>query len=407
MKFTMIRRITALVLILVLILVLAAGISIQASSASTEKVTEDAASTKSLQEAQDEKAQLEKALKEAQSTIEDLKDSKGDIESKVTELNQQLIDISARITDLENQLTAKSEDIQETKDELAGAKEREAQQYADMKVRIQFMYENGQTSYLEALLSSRNISEFLNSADYIAQIQSYDRQKLTEYQDTVESIVNLEAQLEQEYTDLEALKSTVESNKATVAAMMRQKESELADISGDIEDAQSDADYYAAEIQAQEELIAAIKRAEAEKAAAGVEEHPYTGGAFRWPCPSSTRVTSDYGTRVSPMSGASSNHKGIDIGASAGADIIAAADGTVTAASYSSAAGNYVMIDHGGGLYTVYMHASSLLVSPGQTVSAGDVIAKVGSTGISTGSHLHFGVSLNGSYVSPWSYLGG
>ena len=403
MKFTMIRRITALGLILVL----AAGIPIQASSASTEKVTEDDASTKSLQEAQDEKAQLEKALKEAQGTIEDLKDSKGDIESKVTELNQQLIDISARITDLENQLTAKSEDIQETKDELAGAKEREAQQYADMKVRIQFMYENGQTSYLEALLSSRNISEFLNSADYIAQIQSYDRQKLTEYQDTVESIVNLEAQLEQEYTDLEALKSTVESNKATVAAMMRQKESELADISGDIEDAQSDADYYAAEIQAQEELIAAIKRAEAEKAAAGVEEHPYTGGAFRWPCPSSTRVTSDYGTRVSPMSGASSNHKGIDIGASAGADIIAAADGTVTAASYSSAAGNYVMIDHGGGLYTVYMHASSLLVSPGQTVSAGDVIAKVGSSGISTGSHLHFGVSLNGSYVSPWSYLGG
>ena len=403
MKFTMIRRIAALGLILVL----AAGIPIQASSASTEKVTEDAASTKSLQEAQDEKAQLEKALKEAQSTIEDLKDSKGDIESKVTELNQQLIDISARITDLENQLTAKSEDIQETKDELAGAKEREAQQYADMKVRIQFMYENGQTSYLEALLSSRNISEFLNSADYIAQIQSYDRQKLTEYQDTVESIVNLEAQLEQEYTDLEALKSTVESTKATVAALMRQKESELADISGDIEDAQSDADYYAAEIQAQEELIAAIKRAEAEKAAAGVEEHPYTGGAFRWPCPSSTRVTSDYGTRVSPMSGASSNHKGIDIGASAGADIIAAADGTVTAASYSSAAGNYVMIDHGGGLYTVYMHASSLLVSPGQTVSAGDVIAKVGSTGISTGSHLHFGVSLNGSYVSPWSYLGG
>ena len=399
----MIRRITALGLILVL----AAGIPIQASSASTEKVTEDDASTKSLQEAQDEKAQLEKALKEAQGTIEDLKDSKGDIESKVTELNQQLIDISARITDLENQLTAKSEDIQETKDELAGAKEREAQQYADMKVRIQFMYENGQTSYLEALLSSRNISEFLNSADYIAQIQSYDRQKLTEYQDTVESIVNLEAQLEQEYTDLEALKSTVESNKATVAAMMRQKESELADISGDIEDAQSDADYYAAEIQAQEELIAAIKRAEAEKAAAGVEEHPYTGGAFRWPCPSSTRVTSNYGTRVSPMSGASSNHKGIDIGASAGADIIAAADGTVTAASYSSAAGNYVMIDHGGGLYTVYMHASSLLVSPGQTVSAGDVIAKVGSTGISTGSHLHFGVSLNGSYVSPWSYLGG
>ena len=127
---------------------------------------------------------------------------------------------------------------------------------------------------------------------------------------------------------------------------------------------------------------------------------------FTWPCPSSTRVTSDYGTRVSPMGGASSNHKGIDIGASGGAAIVAAADGTVTTAAYSSAAGNYVMIDHGGGLYTVYMHASALLVSPGQTVSAGQTIAQVGSTGISTGNHLHFGVSLNGSYVSPWSYLG-
>ena len=360
-----------------------------------------------LSEAQQEKKTLENDLQKAKELIDSLKGSKEDIQSEVEKLDKQLNEISGKVKELESRLSKKRQEIADTESALNKAKEQEKKQYRNMKKRIQFMYENGQTSYLEALLSSRNISEFLNSADYIAQIQSYDRQKLTEYQDTVESIVNLEAQLEQEYTDLEALKSTVESNKATVAAMMRQKESELADISGDIEDAQSDADYYAAEIQAQEELIAAIKRAEAEKAAAGVEEHPYTGGAFRWPCPSSTRVTSDYGTRVSPMSGASSNHKGIDIGASAGADIIAAADGTVTAASYSSAAGNYVMIDHGGGLYTVYMHASSLLVSPGQTVSAGDVIAKVGSTGISTGSHLHFGVSLNGSYVSPWSYLGG
>ena len=217
--------------------------------------------------------------------------------------------------------------------------------------------------------------------------------------------MNLEAQLEQEYTDLEALKSTVESNKATVAAMMRQKESELADISGDIEDAQSDADYYAAEIQAQEELIAAIKRAEAEKAAAGVEEHPYTGGAFRWPCPSSTRVTSDYGTRVSPMSGASSNHKGIDIPCPTGSDIVASAAGTVVVSQYSSSAGYYIMIDHGNGVSTVYMHNSQLVVSVGQSVEQGQVIAKAGSTGYSTGSHCHFGVMINGSYVNPLDYL--
>lgn len=386
-----------------LIFLLGAGMP----QASIAFVTVAASSTDSLKKAQEDKAQLEKELKEAQETIQDLKESKGNIEDKVAQLNKQLINISSRITDLENELTQKSEDITATQEELEAAKVDEAQQYEDMKVRIQFMYENGQSTYLEALLSSRDISELLNAAEYIAQIQSYDRQKLTEYQETVEQIANMEAQLEQEYTELQELKATVEHDKETVAAMMRQKESELAGIADNIADAQSEADYYAAEIQAQEEMIAAIKRAEAEKAAAGIVDNPYAGGVFTWPCPSSTRITSDYGTRISPTSGASSNHKGIDIGAAHGADIVAAADGTVKAATYSSAAGNYVMIDHGGGVYTVYMHASSLTVSTGQTVAAGQVIAKVGSTGISTGSHLHFGVSLNGSYVSPWSYLGG
>lgn len=424
MRKQVLQRITAMSLVVLM----AAGLSQRAVAASSadkptetsadkaagsaeeeeasSKKTESKAST-SLKDAQDEKAALEKELAAAQETIKDLKESKGSVEEKVSELNRQLISISARITELENQLTEKSEDIADAQEELEAAKEQEEKQYEDMKVRIQFMYENGQSSYVEALISSRDVSELLNAAEYISQIQSYDRQKLTEYEETVQTITDLEAQLEQEYEDLETLKATVESDKATVASMMRQKESELAGIVDNIADAQSEADYYAAEIQAQEELIAAIKRAEAEKAAAGVVDNPYTGGAFTWPCPSSTRITSNYGPRTSPTGGASSNHQGIDIGASYGADIVAAADGTVKAASYSSAAGNYVMIDHGGGLYTVYMHASSLVVSPGQTVSAGQVIAKVGSTGISTGNHLHFGVSLNGSYVSPWSYLGG
>ena len=387
-------------------LVMGGGMSMQAAASQVQGKATTTSST-SLKEAQQEKEALEKELAEAQKTIKSLKESKGDVEDKVAELNKQLIEISSRITNLENQLVEKGEDIVATQEELEEAKQRKDKQYEDMKVRIQFMYENGQDTYLEALLSSRNIAEFMNSAEYISQIQSYDRQKLTEYEETVETVANMEAQLEQEYADLETLKATVENEKANVAAMMHQKETELAGIADDLANVQDEADYYAAEIQAQEELIAAIKRAEAEKAAAGVVNNPYTGGAFVWPCPSSTRVTSDYGTRVSPTSGASSNHKGIDIGAAYGADIVAAADGTVKAASYSSAAGNYVMIDHGGGLYTVYMHASSMVVSQGQTVSAGQVIAKVGSTGISTGNHLHFGVSLNGSYVSPWSYLGG
>ncbi len=417
-KSQWIHRITAVLLIVVI--GVAATVQMTSAAEKNSAKKSENTSTTSLKEAQKEKAALEKALEKAKQTINGLKESKGDVQAKVNDLNAQLMNISSRITALENQLaqknqelTEKKDQIEETKDQLEDAKKQEEQQYADMKVRIQFMYENAQESYFEALFSSESFSDFLNSAEYIMQIQEYDRKKLGEYQETVAYIDGVEEQLEEDYATLEEMKkeveqekASVEQEKASVATLMKQRETELAGIEGNIDSAQNDADYYAAEIQAQEEIIAEIKRIEAEKAAAGKQDNPYTGGVFTWPCPSSTRVTSDYGTRVSPMGGASSNHKGIDIGASGGAAIVAAADGTVTTAAYSSAAGNYVMIDHGGGLYTVYMHASALLVSPGQTVSAGQTIAQVGSTGISTGNHLHFGVSLNGSYVSPWSYLG-
>lgn len=252
-----------------------------------------------------------------------------------------------------NQLADKSTEIADAEAELAQAEADKQKQYDDMKTRIQYMYENSQTTYLEQLLESNSVAEFLNTAEYIAEIQKYDRQKLDEYTENIEYITVAKEQLEQDYADLENMKANVESQKQSVAALMSQKETELAGITSNISDAQEDAKYFEAEIQAQNELIAEIKRIEAEKAAAAakaaaegkeVADNPYTGGAFTWPCPSSTRVTSDYGTRVSPTSGASSNHKGIDIGASAGAAIVAAANGTVKAANYSSAAGNYVMI---------------------------------------------------------------
>lgn len=394
-KIRFLKRIVATAVILCLL----TGMTVSASS------TREQAESTSLSDAEKEKQELEDQLEAAQELIEELKDSQGDVEEKISELNTQLINISAQITELEDQLAAKSDEITAAKEELEIAQENAQKQYEDMKVRIQYMYENGQTSYAEMLLSCGTVTEFLNSAEYISQIQSYDRQKLEDYQETVEYIEQVEAQLEQDYADLDAMKTTVENEKASVAALMQQREAELAGIASDISNAEDEEAYFKAELQAQEELIAEIKRIEAEKAAAGESNNPYSGGVFTWPCPSSTRVTSDYGPRKSPTAGASSNHKGIDIGASYGADIVAAAPGKVKAATYSSTAGYYVMVDHGGGLYTVYMHCSSIVVSVGDTVSAGQVIAKVGSTGISTGNHLHFGVSLNGSYVSPWGYL--
>lgn len=408
MRFMRKKRFIRIFFVMALAAVLGMGFTQQASAKSAGKSElKDKAESTSLSEAKKEKKELEEQLKDAKELINDLKESKGNIEEKVAELNTQLMNISSKITSLETQLTEKSNEILNARTELEDAKAAASKQYEDMKIRIQYMYENSQENYAEMLLSSGSVSEFLNAAEYIAQIQKYDRQKLSDYEMVVEEITQMEAQLEKDYADLAAMKETVEEEKQYVASLMRQRETELANIAENISNAQSDAEYFEAEIKAQEELIAEIQRIEAEKAASGVVDNPYTGGAFTWPCPSSTRITSEYGPRTSPTGGASSNHKGIDIGAAYGAAIVAAADGVVKSATYSSTAGNYVMIDHGGGLYTVYMHCSSLSVSVGQSVSAGETIAGVGSTGISTGNHLHFGVSLNGSYVSPWSYLKG
>ena len=128
-------------------------------------------------------------------------------------------------------------------------------------------------------------------------------------------------------------------------------------------------------------------------------------GGFTWPVPSGGRISSTFGSREAPTEGASTYHKGIDIAASSGSKVVAAAGGEVVIATYSASAGNYVMINHGSGVYTVYMHMANLGVSEGQEVKQGESIGSVGSTGYSTGPHLHFGIRENGSYVDPQNFM--
>ena len=388
-----------------------------------------------LSEAQQEKKTLENDLQKAKELIDSLKGSKEDIQSEVEKLDKQLNEISGKVKELESRLSKKRQEIADTESALNKAKEQEKKQYRNMKKRIQFMYENGQTSYVEMLLSADSFTDFLNAVEYITQISQYDRKMLKEYQNMQVTIADTQKTLETDYASLQSLQAKVQEEKQAVAALESAKKGELNDVADDLTDAQTVAKAYEAEIQAQNEVIAQIQAAQkraaeqqaAQQQAQAAEENQgatdaagenqntaqnttpsgngQSTGSMMWPCPSSKRVTSDYGPRTSPTNGASSNHKGIDIGAAYGADIVAADGGTVLVATYSSSGGNYVIIDHGGGLCTVYMHASSLTVSAGQTVSKGQVIAKVGSTGISTGKHLHFGVTLNGVYVSPWGYV--
>lgn len=368
-----------------------------------------------IDSAKDKISSLEEEKKKTEETIQELEKLKADTESYVKELDGELARLDDELSSLDSRITDKEADIEETKAQLEEAKKTEEEQYASMKLRIKYMYEKGDTSYLDLLLESGSMSEMLNRAEYIQQISSYDRKKLTEYGEIKEKIADDEEKLEAEHEELLTLQEQTKAKQDSVEKLVGEKSRELQKYQNQIAANESQLASYQADIEAQENRIqqieAELKRQEEEarkKAQEKGEEYKTVSIgniSFIWPCPSSSRITSGFGGRSSPTEGASSNHKGIDIGASSESDIVAAADGTVTISTYSYSAGNYIMINHGGGVSTVYMHCSKLLVSVGETVKKGQVIAKVGSTGYSTGPHLHFGVRVNGAYVNPSQYV--
>lgn len=358
---------------------------------------------------------LEEEKKKVEDTLKNLEGLKSDTAAYVKELDASLEALNRELTSLEDQINQKQTEIAGAKEDLDEAKKVESGQYESMKLRIQYMYEKGETSYIDMLLQAKDLSELLNRAEYISKISEYDRKMLDEYAAVKEQIALKEADLELEHSKLVELLDSTQAKQASVEQLMNEKTKELKNYETKIASAQTEITEYEKDIKAQEDQIKKIeaeikrKEEEARKAAeaAGKKYNTVSIGNinFIWPCPSSSRVTSPFGGRSSPTEGASTNHQGMDIGAASGSNIIAAAAGEVIISTYSYSAGNYIMINHGGGVYTVYMHCSQLLVSKGEKVSQGQVIAKVGSTGYSTGPHLHFGVRVNGSYVNPANYV--
>ena len=385
-----------------------------------------AQATKSgLSDAKSKKTALEAEKKKTEQELKNLEGLKSDTTAYVKKLDSSLESIGNELSKLNDDIDAKEKQIDTTKQELFEAKETEKSQYESMKLRIKYMYEKGDSTYVDLLMEAGSLSELLSKAEYITKISSYDRQKLDEYAATKEKIAEKEKALEGEHAELLTLQDETEAKQASVEKLLAAKQTELRNYETKIASAEGQISEYAKSIEAQENQIksieAEIKRKEEEARKKAEEEKKKAAAAnkaaqtyktvslgdisFTWPCPASGRITSGFGSRKSPTKGASSNHQGIDISAPTGTSIVAAAAGEVVIATYSSSAGNYVMISHGGGVYTVYMHASSLLVSQGQSVKKGQTIAKVGSTGYSTGSHLHFGVRVNGSYVNPTKYV--
>ena len=384
------------------------------------------ATSKAIEDAKKKVSSMEEEKKKVESALKELEGKKSDTAAYVKELDRNLSALAGELTKLEGDISQKEEQIEEAKVELETAKITENRQYEDMKLRIQYMYENGQTGLLESMMQSESIAELLNRAEYASQITSYDRKMLEEYRKTRQEVALKKEALKTEHQELLTLQDSTKAKQSSVKTLMASKEAELASYETKIASAQGEIDQYNADIKAQEEHMARVeaeirrkeeearKAEEARRAEEAKKNQSSAGGDstvkkgntnFIWPCPASGRISSAFGDRSSPTEGASTNHKGIDIPAPSGSSIVAAADGKVVISTYSYSAGNYIMIDHGGGLTTVYMHWSQLLVKEGETVKQGQTIAKVGSTGYSTGPHLHFGVRSGGSYVNPSGYV--
>lgn len=395
--------------LLLVVCILAAGANPFVSHA--DQVSDLKQSIADKQEAIDEanklKKQLQSGLTDVKNIISGLEKSKNNLAAYISELDTSLSLAQEKILELTTLITDKEAEIKKTTEELNEAIQTEQNQYEAMKNRIRFMYEHGETMYLELLMSAQSFGDVLNKADYIEELSAYDRRMLEEYQATREYVEVCKAQLEAEQVLLEEAKKDVEAEQQALETLIAEKEKEIAAYENDINNREKLLKEYEAEIAAQNAEIKALEDAvAAEKAAlAAATQRKYDGGIFAWPAPSYTRISDDYGYRIHPILKVQQFHNGVDMAAPGGSPILAAYDGTVVSAAYSSTMGNYIMIDHGDNLYTIYMHASALYVSKGQEVVKGQKIAAVGSTGRSTGNHLHFSVRLNGSYVSPWNYL--
>ncbi len=361
------------------------------------------------------------ALTVSQSNLNKLKDSlakataqKKNIQKEINEIKSEKSSILKQIELLDNQIDAMNDEInlqaavvaqlsdviEETEQEIVNTQAKEDEQYVKLKDRVRLMYEHGDISYLGVLLESDGFFDFLSRYEIISQISAYEKQLFNEIKTLKQQIIDHKASLEQNKADEIAVQQQLEASKAELNQQMSAKNAQMQKIEN-AED--SELEKLRAIDKEEQRLSAEVKEMATKLAAQNKKD--YVGGNLTWPCPGNTRITSKFGMRFHPILKYNKLHTGVDVGAPKGAKIVSANAGTVITSTYNASYGNYVMVDHGGNMVTLYAHMSSRSVKKGDVVKKGQQLGLVGSTGYSTGPHLHFEIIKNGKYVDPMSYF--
>lgn len=343
------------------------------------------------------------------STLPVYAESSSDYQNKITEANKQIEkldgeiddglqaieDLSDQISTIQNEINTLETELNQLETSIK-EKEKELNEKKEMlEDRMVAMYMAGETTYLDTLLSGGFV-DFVSNYYFVTQIVEYDT-------NLIDEVEKIKTTLEDEKKQVETKKQEKVTKQSSLKTLKSQKQSKVDSLTTEQKDLQNKVDAWDAKMK---EIQEAERRAAASSGSGG-NNYQYNGGQLQWPVPSSTKITSNYGYRLHPIYKTYKLHSGIDIGASSGSSIVAAESGTVLLASYgyNGGYGNYIIINHGNGLTTRYAHCSSLSVSAGQSVTRGQVIAAVGSTGDSTGPHLHFEVRLNGTSYDPLNYV--
>lgn len=342
---------------------------------------------------------LQEQISSAKDDLKEGKEKENDLVAQIDNINSQIYALEAQIGELDNQITQKEQEISDAQAELERTQEHMDLQNDALNTRLRNMYKNGETSMLEILLGSSDIADFLTNMDMIQKIYDNDMNVLLEIKAQYAEIEAKKANLEALKADLKNQQDERHSQQNQLQSQKTEVESLKASIVNDNEALQAQIDAMNADAEALTRML------QQSNSVSNSSTSTYSGGVMAWPVPGSTRVTSPYGYRIHPILHTKKFHSGVDIAAPTGTPIVAANEGTVIFSGNRGGYGKCVIIDHGGGIITLYGHCNELSVSSGQSVSRGSTIATVGSTGRSTGPHCHFEVRINGSTTDPMAYL--
>lgn len=362
---------------------------------------------------------LDRQIQEQEKVIADIEDKTASNQEYLDALEKELSLSEQKLQQTQSEISSLNDQITQTEEQIAHQQEKIDATYAQLAKRLRSMYMNGQTSPLEMLFSSADYSTFLMSLELVSRTSAYDSEMIDSFKALIDEQNKQKESLTAQKADLETQRAQEEQEQADMQTKVDRQRELLDELDADSAQAVAIRQELEDQMDAYEEQIRQQAASGSQGdgtisgggSSGGSSSTDIEGADFAWPLMdvaygNGAYISSDYGPRTDPYTGF---HKGLDItcGGAQGKRICAAEAGTVIVAAYgwNGGYGNYVIIDHGNGLSTLYGHCESLSVSVGQQVSRGEFIANVGNTGNSFGPHCHFEVRINGSHTNPWPYL--